>query len=391
MKEANKRWKALALGPGLALLLLCGLLLALSSARAFDEEDIEYFDPLDYSPIASRPTYSPTVSSIHFDLVGALAIAAGFSVTDAATIQAYSQGTDSGQLPAVDPVYTFDADPDLYPVAPPITSVVTSTHCPSPTTTAPTVTIGSTNMMTDCISCFTSRFGPYGVFFHLPHDRPDELVAIRDWALGQTDVLTGMVVFGYSSTAQSMWEGIANIYESTPCFVTETVRVDTGSIQPGSLEAFGIYLHALGDHWSHQACIEAADAEGLPFAAHVLPSGPSDPLWPCRWTSHQFEFGDPAEFPDSNRTFTATLVTYEALTAFAAQSDRPLYRSIPLTAEGNHLYDALYEFVHTATATEPMVRRYLADDLRNWSLATRAANPAYWKYRTYLPLIVRRE
>ncbi len=389
MKTKWSRWLLLALSTFVPLLALGGLLL-LTSVQAWSEEEISYFDPLDYSPLDQRETVSPTVSSIHFDLVGALAIAAGFSITDAATIQAYSEGVDAGNLPAVNPVYTFTANPDNYPVAPPITSVVTSTICPSPTTTGPEVSMGSTTLMTECLECFTDRFGPFGVFFHMPHDRPSELGAIEAWAFGLTDTLVGQVIFGYSSTAEFEWQDpVYNVYETTPCFVTETAVVDTGNIQAGSLRAFAIYLHSLGDHWSHKECIVAADSEGYPFAAHVAVKGPNDPLWPCRWTHHHKEFGPPQLYPDSNRTFSGTLALYDALTRYATQSDLPVYRPIPLTAENNHIYEAMYTFVHTTTFSLPEARRKVADDLRNWALDTRASNSAYWLHRIYLPLALK--
>lgn len=358
------------------------LLLVSRPAQAWDEEKELYF----YEPwLTSGTLYTGTeVSSVHFDLVGALALAAGFSVTDAATIQIYSQLTDAGIITGSQ-VYS-PAAWTSFPVAPPITTVVTSTICPSPATTAPTVTMGSTALI-ECPGCFTSRFGPFGVFFHMPHDSPDELGAIHGWAFQETESLAGKVTFGYSSTARFEWQGIGNIYETTPCFVQQTVTVDTGPVAAGSLEALGIYLHSLGDHWSHQECIAAADAAGKPFAAHVYVA-PGDPLAPCRWLMHEVEFGASNTFPASNRTFSGTLAVYEALVNYAATSSRPLYRSIPLTAEGNHLYDTLYTFVHTATANNPQPRRDIANALRAWSVQTRATNPAYWLYRLYLPLIL---
>ena len=409
MYRKCRYWVTLALTFCVASILVFSALKTFSHVRAFSEEGTElkplaYFDPLDATPLASRTTYTPGVSSVHFDLVGAMAIAAGFSVTDAATIQAYSQGTDSGNLPGANPVYVFDADPSKYPVAPPISSVMTSTFCPSPSTTAPTVTLGTTALMTESgntIGVFTSRFGPYGIFFHEPHERPDELGAIHDWAFGVTDALTGVVTFGYSSTVTSLWpkvyeaKAIGNIYVSTACFVSETVRIDTGSMQPGSLPALGVYLHSLGDSWSHRDCIAAADAAGLPFAAHVYTEGIrfDDPLYPCRWTDHKAEFGPPNAFPESNRTYTATLELYKALVDFSRRSQRAAYRPIGLTDENNHIANALYDFAHnTGTALnishEP-TRRTLADDLRTWALETRASKSIYWKQRIYLPDVSR--
>ena len=375
--------------------LICGLLLVVfslvvptPSTRAWSEENIDYFDPLDNRPLLQREYVSPQVSSVHFDLVGALAIAAGFNVTDAAIIQAYSQATDSGPLPEDQPVYTFDADPDSYPVAPPITQVVPSKICPSPETTAPTVTMGAANFdMMTCPECFTDRFGPYGTFFHMPHDSEDELQAIHDWAWGLTETLVAKVTFGYSSTAAFQWQGVSNVYETTPCFVQEYHVVDTGSISPGSVEALGIYLHALGDHWSHKACLEAADAQELPFAAHVTVTGSTDPLWECRWTQHMVEFGDEDQYPDSLRTFTGTLALYDALVDFAQRSGRGQYRPIPLMAENVHIYNTLSEFVHTSTFNRPRPRRFIADELRQWALETRSGNPIYAREHYFLPWI----
>ena len=360
--------------------LVAVMLLTLSRVQAWDEErDLYFYDPF----VLPRAVYSDTeVSSIHFDLAGALAIAAGFSITDAAAIQLYSQLVDSGLIVGSQ-VYSFTAT--SFPSAPPISSVMTTTHCPSPSTTAPTLTMGITTDI-ECDGCFTSRWGPYNIFFHLPHDRPDELGAIRAWAFGETPTLAGVATFGYSSTVPFDWYGPVNIYEATACFVTETVEVDTGGIAAGSLEALAIYLHSLGDHWSHQDCIIAADQEGKPFAAHVAVSGRQDPLWPCRWLMHEVEFGSTA---DSQRTLSGTLALYQELIAFAEQSDLPLYCSIPLTAEDNYLLNTIEIFVHTASAFNPDPRRDIADEVRAWSLTTRATNPDYWLFRLYLPLVLR--
>ncbi len=388
----SKRWFTLLFAVTIGLLLTGGLRQMLLTVWAWDEEDIEYYDPLDSTPVASRATYSPTVSSIHFDMVGALAIAAGFSVEDAAVIQAYSQATDSEELPAVNPVYTFDADPANYPTPPPIAEVSATPYCPSPETTADFTTMGNYDAAKDqmqCPGCFTSRFGPYGVFFHFPHARSDELYATRDWALGRVPELTGTVIYAYSSTAQSFYQEAINIYESSDCFVSRTVKIDTGSIQPGSLEALGIYLHSLGDNQSHGDCIAAADGENKLFAAHVHPNGPSDPLTPCRWVSHEFEFG-PSN-PDTDRTFNGILALYDALLTYGAETGRNVYKPIPVDAESNYIYNAIYSFVHeTGAASDPdgpLNRRLKADELRSWALQTRAQNSAYWP-EIFLPAIL---
>ncbi|MFQ5400245.1 MAG: hypothetical protein ACE5E7_11690 [Anaerolineae bacterium] len=386
------RWLILLASSLVGVVMVIGVLSVMPGVRAWDEEDILYFDPLDTTVITDRVTISPTVSTIHFDTVGALAIAAGFSVEDAAVIQAYSQATDSGNLPTVSPVYTFDADPVNYPTPPSITQVTATPYCPSPETTADFVTMGNYDVAKDqmeCPGCFTSRFGPYGVFFHFPHTRSDELYATRDWAFGRAPQLTGTVIYAYSSTAQSFYQEAINIYNSSNCFVSRTATIDTGSIQPGSPQALGIYLHSLGDNQSHGDCIAAADADNKLFAAHVHPSGPSDPLTPCRWLSHELEFGPPSS--DTNRTFNGILAVYDALLTYATETGRNVYRPIPIDAEGNHIYDAIYSFVYeTGAASDPngpMNRRIIMDDLRNWALQTRVQNPAYWP-QVFLPVIL---
>ncbi|MFZ2419615.1 MAG: hypothetical protein WA029_00610 [Anaerolineae bacterium] len=357
------------------------LMLWAALGQAFDEERLYFYDP----QVTPRTVFSDTeVSSVHFDLVGSLAIAAGFSEADAARIQVYSQMVDSGRLPVGQPIYSFTAS--SFPSAPPISSVMTDTFCPSPSTTAPTVTMGSLALV-ECPSCFTSRFGPYTIFFHFPHDRPDELQTLRAWAFGDVDSLLGVATFGYSGTYSYTWLNVANLFETTPCFVTTTQTVDTGDVVAGTPPAFGVYLHSLGDNWSHGACIEAADANGLPFAAHVLRDGPNDPLYACRWTSHEAEFGDPAQFPDSNRSFSATLALYQEMIAFSQSTGFARYHPIPLTAQNNYLYNKLYTFAHTSTSANPQPRRRLADDLRAWALQTRQGNPAFWRFRAVFPLL----
>ena len=356
-----------------------------------EESALLYYNPLDEVPIEQRAVVSPTVSSIHFDMVGALAIAAGFSLEDAAVIQAYSQATDSGNLPAEDPIYTFDAAPANYPTPPPITEVEATLDCPSPETTVDSVTMGNYEASKDlmeCPGCFTSRFGPYGVFFHFPHAHSDELYAIRNWAYGRTPELTGMVIYAYSSTAKSFYQAASNIYESSNCFVKRTAIVDTGEIQAGSPAALGIYLHSLGDNHSHGDCIAAADRENKLFASHVS-VGPRDPLAPCSWvTSHAVEFGPSNK--DTDRTFDGILALYNALLAYGAETGQNFYQPIPVDAEGNHIYDAIYHFVHetgSAISREGQTnRRFAADELRTWALQTRTQNTAYWP-RYFLPFI----
>lgn len=378
----RRRWGHLGMAGCSCLLLLLALGGVLNRSAAWDEEhELHFYEPwLDPAVV-----YSPTeVSSIHFDLVGALALAAGFSEADATLIQLYSQLTDSGVLTGSRIYRTVDAAVS-WPPPPDLTQTPPGPFCPDPAAVTPTLSMGFTDTA-ECPGCFTSRWGIYNIFFHFPRDRANELQATERWAFGDPgDPLIGVATYGYSSTARFEWQGLINIYEITPCFITTTHTVDTGGIAAGSLEALGIYLHSLGDYWSHGDCIAAAEAAGKPFAAHVYVDA-GDPLAPCRWLMHEVEFGHPQLFPASERTLSGVLALYEALVAFSLQSQRPLYWPIPSDAEGNYLADALSDFVHAAPAGDAAPRRQSAEALRAWALQTRAANPAYQRWRLWLPL-----
>ncbi len=391
----QRGWRALALA-----LVLCFLLAgSLNRALAFDEEGIPFYDPLDaahpeypYADPAQPNQTSQQVSSVHFDLVGALALAAGLSQEDAARLQLYSQLTDSSIITAGNHTYRITDQAVTYPQAPDPTTLAATDYCPSPETTAYSVTMGGTTLM-ECPECFTSRFGPFGVFFHEPHNTPDELQAIHKWAFGETSDLTAKVTFGYSSTVPFTWEplytvaNVANVYEATSCFYTQTdVKVDTGNVAAGSIEALGIYLHALGDHWSHRECIQAADdysnpdlfnGNPLPFAAHVTVKGPDDPLWACRWTSHEVEFGDMAH-SDAARTYTGTVEIYKAMLSYVqAGKGQPTYNPIALEDENGYINSFLHDQFVQTNPEDAEARRALAEDLGDWALFTRIHNQTY--------------
>ncbi len=384
-----KRSHAMRLGLCLwmSLLLAVLLLATLSTAFAFDEENgLPFYDPLD-SRFSISTDNSDTVSSLHFDLVGALAVAAGFSAEDAATIQIYSQLTDKSVLPAQAPQYQFDANPANYPAAPDLSTVTPDQHCPSPSTTAPQVMMGAAGDLMECPGCFTSRLGPYAVFFHFP--RTHDLAQIEDWAYNRTPQLHGSIIYGYSSTVSTFSvlppevytaTNIANVYKATACFVERPVQaIDTGSVKAGSLEAFGVYLHALGDAWSHQECIDlTVKQRGYLFAAHVYDPQDAELTAACGWLSHSEEFGNPAVHPESQRTYTATLEIYEAIVAYGAASGRTHYKPIGLTDFNAYLDSHLQTFAQMPTSL-PRTRRVLAAEIKNWAKAVQTADPRYWR------------
>lgn len=376
----NRKWRRNLLLVTVTLLVAALFSLTLATALAWDEENLPFYDPLNPSyPINGEES----VSSIHFDLVGALAIAAGFSEQDAATIQLYSQMTDPGTFTAGGASYAFDADPTAFPMAPPLSQATPSAACPDPQHTVEEVTMGGTGLI-ECPGCFTSRWGPYNIFFHFPHyDRAEELGALESWAMGERGDLAAIATFGYSSTVPFTWTpvytiaNVANIYEATACFITQTVpAANTGSIHSGSVQALGVYLHSLGDAWSHRECIEAADAQGEPFGAHVTVKGPEDPLWACGWLMHEVEFG--GDHSDSSRTYSGTLAVYTALLQYASQSTAPIFRPMDLDDQGGYLDAFLHTYITTSRG-DSLQRRELAQGLRRWALFTRANQAVYWK------------
>jgi len=69
---------------------------------------------------------------------------------------------------------------------------------------------------------------------------------------------------------------------------TRTAVITTG-MAAGSLEVFATYLHSLADAYSHQDCIAAMDALGMPWATHTITQF-GDPSVPaCNYNPLNFE------------------------------------------------------------------------------------------------------
>ncbi|MBK9233847.1 MAG: hypothetical protein IPO15_24150 [Anaerolineae bacterium] len=282
-----------------------------------------------------RAVFSDTeVSSVHFDLVGSLAIVAGFSEADAAHPGLLADG---GQRTPAGGSADLQLHSQQLSSAPPISSVMTDTFCPSPSTTAPTVTMGSLALV-ECPSCFTSRFGPYTIFFHFPHDRPDELQALRAWAFGDVDSLMG-ATFAYSGTYSYTWLNVADLFQTTPCFVTTTQTVDTGDVVAGSPPAFGVYLHSLGDNWSHGACIAAADANGL-LPRTCYATGQTIRSTPVAGPATRLSLAIRRSSRQQS-LLQCHLALYQEMIAFAEHRVCSLPNPIPADRKNNYLYNKL--------------------------------------------------
>ena len=108
-------------------------------------------------------------------------------------------------------------------------------------------------------------------FFHFSHRsgplRARDIGALHDWAWGRPLSLTTM---------------------QTNYRYTRTAVITTG-MAAGSLEVFATYLHSLADAYSHQDCIAAMDALGMPWATHTITQF-GDPSVPaCNYNPLNFE------------------------------------------------------------------------------------------------------
>jgi hypothetical protein len=336
---------------------------------AFAEEPLTFRDPY------VGQTTDDAISTVHNDLTYALALAAGFSVTDSITLQVWNQLVDSEQL-----------GPD---------TVVSYSNCSGAFYTPPDpdlVCEGKVHTqaiwprwgdMKDANSCVTSRYGPYSPFFHFPHQNARELGALHDWAWGVTDELIGYEAYAWGGP------GDFTVMQAT-CYYTRTVVITTG-IEAGSLPAFATYLHSLGDSYSHLDCIAAMDNLGMPWATHTTP--PLDPSVPaCDYHPrtprdddvHGREFG---AYTDTQRTDAAILDIYAELVARSLQREGQYFPiSLDTSISGTlTLRDMLRTFVHEwgYDTPGPENRRALADQIADAVLAQRRP-----KRRTYLPLVV---
>ena len=300
--------------PGIRIWSAAAILALFASATlawGFAEEHLHFLHP-DTGEEADEE-----ISTIHNDLTYALALAAGFNITDSQTLQIWNQLTDSEQLgPGEDVWYSncggaFSPTPDTRDRA----------VCARPGDYSQ-VAWPLWDQMQDAANCITSRFSPYSPFFHFPHQNARELGALHDWGWGLTDRLVGYEAYAW---------GAKTVMQAT-CRYTRTVEIST-TITAGSLEAFATYLHSLADSYSHRDCIAAMDNMGMPWATHTL-AGCYEcnyiPSHPTNSDAHGREFGS-EYMHDSQRTDEAIRHVYrdyvdQLVNAILAQR-RPMYRT----------------------------------------------------------------
>ncbi len=343
-------------------------------AWAFAEEPITFRDPY------SGQMFDEEISTIHDDLTYVLALAAGFSSHDANILRIWNQLTDSEALGPGDAISYTNAysgpgsvfapppDPDLVCRG----KIHTTAIWPRPADMVISTSV-------------TSRFGPYSPFFHFPHQNGQELGALHDWGWGLTTELIGYEAYAWGAPADLT-------VLRADCLYTRTAVITT-PVAAGSLEAFAIYLHALADSYSHQACIAALDSLGMPWATHTTPpldqSVPECDYHPRTPTADDVHGREFYTYTDALRTDAAVQHLYRELTARSEQDRRefvPLALETPLVgiAGSPTLSQTLAAFVHTWDFEHAAERRAYADQLAAAILAQRQP-----RHRAYLPMALR--
>ncbi|NOZ71689.1 MAG: alpha/beta hydrolase [Chloroflexi bacterium] len=369
MKFVKFSLAKLARGRGARLLVAATVTLLLSATMvwAFAEEPLHFRDPY----TGETGDNWPEVSTIHDDLTYALALAAGFSVTDSITLQIWDQLVDSEQIGPGDAISYSNCTGGAFPPAPDPDAVCGFKPHSRQIWPLP-------DAMQDPDSCVTSRFGPYSPFFHFPHDNAQEIGALHDWAWGLNDELTAYEAYAWGGPAEF------TVMQAS-CLFTRTAVITT-SIEPGSLEAFATYLHSLADYYSHRDCIAHMDELGMPWATHTLSGHPAcdyNPANPQPDDVHGREF---YTYTDSLRTDAAIQHIYRELVARSQQGEGqywPLDMSTPLpTLAGSPtLSETLSTFVHQWDFNHASERRAWLDTVVPAILAQRTP-----RQTLYLPL-----
>ncbi len=196
-------------------------------------------------------------STIHYSLLGALATCAGYEDL-AWELATYDQLTDLGTDPAYDGTLCEGWVP-----APPPNPVAAAADGAVLTDLVEGVVNGCASYVPLTFpndekghdpACFTNRFRGTAHFFHFPNE--DRLERIRDWAFTPGALLYGDIYAAYGGfTALPLtWRCVAEWREQV---------IDTGPIEGGTIEAFGIYLHSLADHASHFDCIAHTESDEI--------------------------------------------------------------------------------------------------------------------------------
>jgi hypothetical protein len=362
---------------------LC-LTVGVMSVMGFAEEELGFRDRdgTYYPPSGNFP--EDRISTIHDDLTFALAIAAGFSVTDSHILRVWNQLVDSEVLPSTPISYTY-GNAGFYTPPNPLLACIGKNHARQ---------IWPTASFDPDTSAVTSRFGPYSPFFHFPHLAGSDLQALHDWAWGSTDTLEGYEAYAWGRlTDFTLMQAVQN----DGCIITRTATISM-PVSAGSLEAFATYLHTLGDAYSHADCLDALAAQTppAPWGTHTVPALGDSSVYACDYNpinpqnndAHGREFG--SVYTDTQHTIAAARAIYSELSARSLASEG-VYMPLPLTTTlivsdtETSLDGAIIYFVTTWDYDKPTHRREYGDSLVEALLS----QPRIPIKRVYLPLMLR--
>jgi len=350
----------------------------------FAEEGIGFRDRdgVYYPPNGDFP--DGYVSTVHDDLTYALALAAGFTVTDSHTLRTWNQLVDSEALPGTPVSYTYGSA-GFYPAPNPRLACIGHPHnrqiWPAPS-------------FDPASAATTSRFGPYSPFFHFPHLAGPDLRALHDWGWGTADTLVGYEAYAWGRNQDlTLMQAIQN----DGCIITRTAIISM-PVAAGSLAAFATYLHSLADAYSHEDCLNAlaAAAPAVAWGTHTVPALGDASIYACDYNpshptdddAHGREFGP--TYPDTQRTVDAALAVYGELSARSRLREGtyfplPLTTSLVVNGTATTLEGAIGEFVRGQPYQEAAYRRSYADHLVTALLGL----PRAAINRAYLPLVLR--
>jgi hypothetical protein len=321
-------------------ILVCCALLNVPWVRGFAEEPLYFRDPV------TSVTGVEQVSSVHVDLTHALALAAGFSEADARTITIFDQLTDSMRFTSASgAIYNTNC----YGAFPVIPNPNNASVCPSGKGEGALLFPLYTNLNTNGLPCVTARPGYFGPFFHFPRTDNGELQNARKWAWGEATVLKGYAAFAWGAQGAEPIDGA--------CHYQMPMNIETG-LKPGSLEAYGTYLHMLADSIHHRLCIAAM--------LELAPTLPGVFGWPTLDPNREpkvcyYDWNNPSNYDENgvefdsgngtDRSDDASRVVYEELVKRSLAKEGkycPIDWNTPLAAmDGSPtLKEACYHFIH---------------------------------------------
>ena len=368
------------------MLVVLGVYLVVGAVAVFGfaEEDIGFRDPAGHYYPPTAPFPEERVSTIHDDLTLALAIAAGFSISDSHTLRIWDQLVDSEALPGHPRSYKL-GNAGFYTPPDPTRACAGKNHARQ---------VWPTASFDPQTSAVTSRFGPYSPFFHFPHLGGADLQALHDWAWGITNTLHGYEAYAWGRLTDFT---LMQAVQHDGCIITRTVTISM-PVSAGSLQAFGIYVHTLGDAYSHADCLAALEAFSppAPWGTHTVPVLGDPDVYACNYNpsnprnddAHGREFG--SVYTDTRRTIAAARAIYAAL-AERSVAREGIYPPLPLTTtlrvSGTEttLEEAITHVVTTWDYDQPARRRAYLDALVQALLSMSRAHPG----EMYLPFVLR--